>query len=511
MIPETPLLRTERISKSYDAIRALRDVSFELCPGEVHALVGENGAGKSTLIKIISGATQADSGEIFLHGQLLENHSTRTSSALGIAAIYQQPALFPALSVAENIALGLEEKSLWSRVNWRTRHARAHHLLSRVGASVDPNAEAAALSMPEQQLVEIARAIGAQAKVLIMDEPTASLSERETANLYEVIQQLRAQGVGIIYISHRLEELIKLADRVTVLRDGEVIETRKMVGTTREQLIRLMVGRELSAVFPKRDRYAGEVVLELSNVSCESTRVSGVNLTLRRGEIVGLAGLVGAGRTELARTIFGLTPADSGVIRVAGKKVRFGNPADAVACGIAYVPEDRRRHGVIPELPVSSNVTLAILDRLSRRLSLDYAEETRIATEYVGRLRIKIASLQSPVASLSGGNQQKVALSRWLAANPSVLILDEPTQGVDVAAKAEIHALIADLATRGMAVLMISSELQEIIGMSDRIVVMHAGTIVGVLERAHATQEAILSMALGHRTTSDRALRGHEA
>jgi rhamnose transport system ATP-binding protein len=511
MVAETPLLRTERISKSYDAIRALRDVSFELRAGEVHALIGENGAGKSTLIKIITGATQADSGQIFLQGQLLENHSTRAASALGIAAIYQQPALFPALSVAENIALGLEEKSLWSRVNWRTRNAHAHHLLSRVGASIDPNAEAAALSMPEQQLVEIARAIGAQAKILIMDEPTASLSERETANLYDVIQQLRKQGVGIIYISHRLEELTKLADRVTVLRDGEVIETRTMAGTTREQLIRIMVGRELSAVFPKRDPHAREVVLELNNVCCGAVGVSGVNLTLRRGEIVGLAGLVGAGRTELARTIFGLTPADSGVIRVAGKSVRIGSPADAIACGIAYVPEDRRRQGVIPELPVSSNVTLAILDRLSRRLCLDYAEETRVATEYVRNLRIKTASLRSPVASLSGGNQQKVALSRWLAAKPSVLILDEPTQGVDVGAKAEIYALIGNLATQGMAVLMISSELPEVIGMSDRIVVMHAGTVVGLLEGAQATQEAILSMALCPVTTSDQPRRGHEA
>jgi rhamnose transport system ATP-binding protein len=322
---------------------------------------------------------------------------------------------------------------------------------------------------------------------------------------------LRKQGVGIIYISHRLEELTKLADRVTVLRDGEVIETRTMAGTTREQLIRIMVGRELSAVFPKRDPHAREVVLELNNVCCGAVGVSGVNLTLRRGEIVGLAGLVGAGRTELARTIFGLTPADSGVIRVAGKSVRIGSPADAIACGIAYVPEDRRRQGVIPELPVSSNVTLAILDRLSRRLCLDYAEETRVATEYVRNLRIKTASLRSPVASLSGGNQQKVALSRWLAAKPSVLILDEPTQGVDVGAKAEIYALIGNLATQGMAVLMISSELPEVIGMSDRIVVMHAGTVVGLLEGAQATQEAILSMALCPVTTSDQPRRGHEA
>ena len=509
MTAETPLLRAERINKSYDGVRALRDVSFALRSGEVHALVGENGAGKSTLIKIIAGATQADSGRIYVQEHLLENHSTRAASALGIAAIYQQPALFPALSVAENIALGLEERSLWSRVDWHSRHTHARELLSRVGASIDPDAEAAGLSMPEQQLVEIAKAIGAQAKILIMDEPTASLSEREARNLYEVIEQLRNQGVGIIYISHRLEELTKLADRVTVLRDGEVVETRNMAGTTREQLIQLMVGRELSAVFPNRTSRTGEIVLELRNLCCAAAGVHEVNLSLRRGEIVGVAGLVGAGRTEMARTIFGLTPADSGEIRVAGRHVRIGSPADAIGCGIAYVPEDRRHHGVIPELPVSSNVTLAILDRLSGRLFLDYGKETQIATEYVRSLRIKTASLRSPVASLSGGNQQKVALSRWLATNPSVLILDEPTQGVDVGAKAEIHALIGDLAVQGMAVLMISSELPEIIGMSDRIVVMHAGTMVGTLNRAQATQEAILSMALGHESTDKQPQRGH--
>lgn len=511
MTPETPLLRAERIHKSYDGVRALRNVSFELRAGEVHALVGENGAGKSTLIKIITGATCADSGQIFFQGQLLENHSTRASSALGIAAIYQQPALFPALSVAENIALGLEEPSLWSRVDWKARRTLARQLLGRVGATIDADAEAATLSMPEQQLVEIARAIGAQAKLLIMDEPTASLSERETENLYQVIRQLRGQGVGIIYISHRLEELTKLADRVTVLRDGEVIETRPIPGTTREQLIQLMVGRELSAVFPKRATKAGEIAFEVRNLCCQATGIKDVSLSVRRGEILGLAGLVGAGRTKLARTVFGLHPLDSGEIRVAGHQVRIACPADAIGCGIAYVPEDRRRHGVIPELPVSSNVTLAILDRLSGRLSLDYAAETRVATEYVRRLRIKTASIHSLVASLSGGNQQKVALSRWLAANPAVLILDEPTQGVDVGAKSEIHRLIGELAGNGMAVLMISSELPEIIGMSDRIVVMHAGTVAGILDRAQATQEAILSLAMGHRIISERLPRGYQA
>src|SRR5690348_16165156 len=449
---DTPLVRADRISKSYEGVRALRDVSFELRAGEVHALVGENGAGKSTLIKTITGAIQADEGTIFVRDQPVHDHSPRRAKELGIAAIYQQPALFPALSVSENLALGLEEQSFWTRVNWPARRRRARKLLERVGANIAPEAEAGKLSMPEQQLVEIARAIGADARVLLMDEPTASLSDRETENLYGVIRQLRQQEVGIIYISHRLEELTKIADRVTVLRDGQVIETRSMAGVAREELIRLMVGRELATVFPKRATAPGDVALELRNLCCEAAGVRNANLTVRAGEIVGIAGLVGSGRTELARTIFGLTPADSGEIRLKGRPVQIGNAADAIACGLAYVPEDRRRHGVIPDLPISSNVTLAILSKLSRGGSIDFAEETRIASEYLRRLRIKASSLHASVGTLSGGNQQKVALSRWLAANPSVLILDEPTQGIDIGAKAEIHALIGDLAGQGMAV-----------------------------------------------------------
>lgn len=507
---DIPLLRADEISKSYDAVRALRDVSFDLRAGEVHALVGENGAGKSTLIKIITGATRPDHGKIFLRDRFLEDHSPRAARQLGIAAIYQQPALFPALSVAENIALGLEEQGFWSRVSWRARRQRARDLLERVGARIHPEAEAGALSMPEQQLVEIARALGADARVLIMDEPTASLSEREIKNLHHVIRQLREQGVGIIYISHRLEELTKIADRVTVLRDGQVIETRGMKGVTREELIQLMVGRELSAVFPKRAAIPGEIVLQLRNVGCESAGIRDVSLTVRGGEVVALAGLVGSGRTELARTIFGLTPSESGEIRVKGTSIRIAGPSDAIGYGIAYVPEDRRRHGIVPDLPISSNITLAILSRLSRRGALDFAEETRIAGEYLRRLRIKAPSLHSAVATLSGGNQQKVALSRWLATNPSVLILDEPTQGIDIGTKAEIHALIGHLAAQGMAVLMISSELPEVIGMSDRVAVMRAGKIAGVLERAEATQEAILNLALGDGTAKDSSPREHK-
>ena len=494
------LLRAADIEKSYAGVHALRSASFELRAGEVHALIGENGAGKSTLIKIITGAVEPDAGEIQLDESAITHNSPRVAKQLGIAAIYQQPALFPELSVAENIAIGLEESSVFGRVDWHGRRQRAADLLARVGARIDPDTEAGDLTMPQQQLVEIARALGANAKVLIMDEPTASLSEEDTQNLFAVIRQLRAEGVGVIYISHRLEELPLIADRVTVLRDGHTIGTREMSEVNREQLIQLMVGRELSAVFPKKKVEVGEVVLELRQLACSASGVHDVNLSVREGEIVGLAGLVGGGRTELARTIFGLTPADHGEVLLRGKQVNIRNAAHAIESGIAYVPEDRRRHGVILDLAISANITLASLDRFSRMGALDLSRERETAADYTRRLGIKTPTIFAPVATLSGGNQQKVALSRWLVTQPSVLILDEPTQGIDVGAKSEVHALMSELASQGVAILMISSELPEVLGMSDRIAVMYGGTIVATLNRSEATQEKILALALGHQT-----------
>jgi rhamnose transport system ATP-binding protein len=353
--------------------------------------------------------------------------------------------------------------------------------------------------MPEQQRVEIARALGAQAKVLIMDEPTASLSEEDTQNLFAVIRQLRAEGVGIIYISHRLEELPLIADRVTVLRDGQTIVTREMSEVDRPQLIQLMVGRELSAVFPKRNVACGDVVLELRRLGCSVSGIHDIDLSVHAGEIVGLAGLVGGGRTELARTIFGLTPADQGEILLRGEPVKIGSAARAIEFGIAYVPEDRRRHGVILDFAISANITLASLDKFSRAGTLDIRREQEVAAEYTRKLDIKTPTIFAPVATLSGGNQQKVALSRWLVTKPAVLILDEPTQGIDVGAKSEVHALMTELASQGVAILMISSELPEILGMSDRVAVMHGGTMVGALDRHQASQEKILAMALRQR------------
>jgi rhamnose transport system ATP-binding protein len=492
------LLRATDITKSYAGVQALRSASLELRAGEVHALIGENGAGKSTLIKIITGAVAANSGEVELNGQTITHNSPRLAKSLGIVAIYQQPALFPELTVAENIALGLEEAGLLGRVNWKRRRSHAAELLAQVGARIDPETIAADLTMPQQQLVEIARALGADAKVLILDEPTASLSEEDTQNLFGVIRQLRERGVGMIYISHRLEELPVIADRVTVLRDGRTIETRLMSEVNRQQLIQLMVGRELSAVFPKKEVALGEVILELRAVGCSSSGVHNVNLAVRAGEIVGLAGLVGAGRTELARGIFGLEPVDKGETLLRGEAVKIESPAQAIKLGIAYLPEDRRRHGVILEMQIGANITLASLDSLSRFGGLDFEREKEVAAEYTRRLGVKTPAIFVPVSTLSGGNQQKVALSRWLLTKPSVLILDEPTQGIDVGAKSEIHALMIELASQGVAILMISSELPEILGMSDRIAVMYGGTIFGILNRAEATQHKVLALALGH-------------
>ena len=495
---ETVLLRATEITKSYAGVLALKSASLELRAGEVHALIGENGAGKSTLIKIITGAIAANSGEVELNGQIITHNSPHLAKSLGIVAIYQQPALFPELTVAENISLGLEDSGLLGRVDWKQRRSRAAELLTQLGAKIDPEATAADLTMPQQQLVEIARALGADARVLILDEPTASLSEEDTQNLFGVIRQLRSQGVGMIYISHRLEELPVIADRVTVLRDGRSIETRLMSDVNRQQLIQLMVGRELSAVFPKKEVELGEVILELQQVGCSSSGINNVNLAVRAGEIVGLAGLVGAGRTELARGIFGLEPADKGEILLRGEPVKIERPAQAIKLGIAYLPEDRRRHGVILEMQIAANITLASLDRISRFGALDFAREKEVAAEYTRRLGVKTPAIFVPVSTLSGGNQQKVALSRWLLTKPSVLILDEPTQGIDVGAKSEIHALMTELAAQGVAILMISSELPEILGMSDRIAVMYGGTICGILNRAEATQHKVLALALGH-------------
>ena len=490
------LLEATDIAKAYAGVRALKGVSFDLRAGEVHALVGENGAGKSTLIKVITGAERPDAGTLRVGGREVPHMDPATSHALGIAAIYQQPALFPHLTVAENVALALEGGGFWRRVDWRKRRENAAALLARVGSAIDPMRTVDTLSMPEQQVVEIAKAIGANARIVVMDEPTASLTTREVEGLFQVIGRLREAEVGVIYISHRLEEIFAVADRITVLRDGLTVETRPVAGIERAELIRLMVGREISSVFPKETIEIGAPVLDVQGLTSLASGVRDVSLTVRQGEILGIAGLVGSGRTELARTLFGLTPADAGSIRVNGVEVRISSPADAIRAGIAYVPEDRRQHGVVLDMSIAANTSLASLSAVSERGLIDRGRERANAQEYVDRLRIKTPSVLADVGTLSGGNQQKVALARWLSTTPRLIILDEPTQGVDVGSKAEIHGLMQMLAARGLGIVMISSELPEILGMSDRIAVMHRGTVRGVLDRADATQPAILALAL---------------
>ncbi len=492
-----PLLQLDSIKKSFLAVRALKGISFSLQAGEVHALLGENGAGKSTLIKVITGAHQPDEGTISINGEIADKLTPSSARKLGIAAIYQQPALFPDLTVAENIALGLETPKGLRKVQWQERRARALELLKRIGAEIDPDTEIRELSMPQQQLVEIARSVGTGARILIMDEPTASLTHKEVHLLFAVIRELRKSGVGIIYISHRLEEIFTVADRVTVLRDGESVGTHSVGDINEAKLIQMMVGREVSAIYPAAENEPGAAVLSLQKLGCSASGIHDISFEVRAGEIFGLAGLVGAGRTELARILFGITPADAGEISLDGKTIHIRSPRDAISFGIGYVPEDRRRHGVILDMPVAANATMSIHSRLFPWSWLRFGDERDLAAGYIRDLAIKTYSPDSLVSTLSGGNQQKVALARWLAVGPKVLILDEPTQGVDVGAKSEIHKLIRRLASQGLAVIMISSDLPEILGMSTRIAVMRGGTITTILEGKNADAHNVMGAALG--------------
>jgi len=491
-----PLLELRRITKSYAGVHALRGVDFDLQPGEVHALLGENGAGKSTLIRVVTGAHQPDRGSIAIAGQRVTHLTPSAAQQLGVACIYQQPALFPDLTVAENIALRLEPSTGLRLVHWSARRERARSLLARIGASISPETEVRALSMPEQQLVEIACALGAGARIVIMDEPTASLTQKEQHLLFAVVRDLRASGVGVIYISHRLDEIFALADRVTVLRDGESVGTSPVGEINEAGLIRMMVGREVTQIYPPAETEPGDTVLSLKGVGSSACPVHDVTFDVRAGEVFGLAGLVGAGRTELARILFGLTPADRGEIRLNGQPVTLRSPQEAVAHGIAYVPEDRRRHGVVLEMPIAQNMSMAVHRRIFPGTWLRFGTERRHALDFIRDLAVKAYGPDAPGGSLSGGNQQKVSLARWLATKPKLLILDEPTQGVDVGAKSEIHKIVRRLAKQGLAVLLISSDLPEVLGMSDRIGIMRGGTMAAVLPGKADAQE-VMALALG--------------
>ncbi len=494
--PPEPIVELTGITKQFGAVQALRGVDFRLFPGEVHALVGENGAGKSTLVKILAGIYRPDAGVMKVGGEPIVFRSPTQAQALGIAVVQQEPMLFPDLDVAENVFMGRHPRDRFGRVDWKRMYREVDQLLASLGVPLSSHTPVQGLSVAEQQLVEIAKALSISARVLVLDEPTAALSSHEVEELFAIVKQLRERGVAILFVSHRLEEVFAIADRLTIFRDGTHIITAPVSEMTTEELIKHMVGREVSNLYPKGDAEIGEVVLEVRHLTRPGV-FDDVSFQLRRGQILGFAGLVGAGRTEVARVLFGIDRAESGEIWLKGKRVRIHSPQQAVDYGIAYVPEDRHLQGLVMEFSIASNVTLAILDRVSRLGLIDPRRERKIAGDYSSQLRVRSASVEQLVSALSGGNQQKVVLSKWLATNPSVLILDEPTRGIDVGAKAEVHRIISDLAASGLAIILISSELPEVLAMADEVMVLHEGHVTGTFPRSEATSERVMFAATG--------------
>jgi rhamnose transport system ATP-binding protein len=496
------VLALRHAAKSFGAVRALVDGSVELRAGEVHALLGENGAGKSTLVKILAGVHQPDSGTLEVAGRAVALHGPAAARAAGIAVIYQEPTLFPDLTVAENMFIGRQPLRSWRRVDRRAMHDGAAAIFKRLGVPLDPARIARGLSIADQQVVEIGKALSLDARVIVMDEPTAALSAAETGRLFDVIAALRAQGTAVLFISHRLEEVFEICERVTVMRDGSHVLTSPLAGLTAADLVRAMVGREL-AERPPADGAAvpGGPVLTVERLTREGV-FTDISLTVRAGEIVTLAGLVGSGRSEVARAVFGIDRYDAGSVTVRGQDLKRASPTSAMAAGIGFVPEDRRQQGLVMDMSVQQNVALASLGQLRKGGLVRASAERAMASDWAARLKIKYGRLTDPVAMLSGGNQQKVVLAKWLGREPRVLIVDEPTRGIDVATKAEVHHLLAGLAKSGVGVLMISSELPEVLGVSDRVLVMREGRLVAEFSRADASEEAIMSAAMGQQVAT---------
>ncbi|MYX35143.1 MULTISPECIES: sugar ABC transporter ATP-binding protein [unclassified Streptomyces] len=495
--PETtPVLALEGVSKSFGAVRALRGVSLRLHAGEAHALAGENGAGKSTLIKTLAGVHRPDTGTVLLDGRPVEFHGPGDARDAGVAVIYQEPTLFPDLSVAENIFVGRQPRRSLGRVDHKAVREAAADLFRRLGVDLDPEQPARGLSIADQQLVEIAKALSFDARVLIMDEPTAALTGSEVSRLFGVVKSLREQGAAVLFISHRLEEIFALCQRVTTLRDGAWIASEPLDGLTEDDLVRRMVGRDLDELYPKQDAEIGEVALSVRRLTREGV-FTDVSFEVRRGEIVGLAGLVGAGRSEVARAIFGVDRRDAGEVVVDGKPLRGGAPSLAMAAGIALVPEDRRAQGLVMDMSIERNIGLTGFAATTKGGLMSRRAERSRALDWAVRLQVKYARLADVVGTLSGGNQQKVVLAKWLATAPGVLIVDEPTRGIDVGTKAEVHRLLSRLAAEGVAVLMISSDLPEILGMADRVLVMHEGRLTAEIPRSEATEESVMAAATG--------------
>ena len=486
----------EHAEKSFGAVRALVDGDIALFPGEVHGLVGENGAGKSTLVKILAGVHRPDAGRLVLDGEDAIFDNAKQSQAAGIAIIFQEPTLFPDLSVAENIFVGVQPLKRFRRIDARRMRREAASVFQQLGVRIDPDRLARGLSIADQQLVEIAKALTANARVIVMDEPTAALTTTEVEQLFRIVETLRARGNAVLFVSHRLEEIFALCQRVTVMRDGRHVLTQPIEELTVQSVIRAMVGRDMSALFPKVPSEAGEVVLNVERLTREGV-FTDVSFEVRSGEIVALAGLVGAGRTEVARAIFGIDRWDAGTVEIDGRRLPPGSPTAAMGAGIGLVPEDRRQQGLVMDFSIERNVALASLGTVRRAGIIPRGAERRFARDWALRLQLKYSRLTNPVWTLSGGNQQKVVLAKWLARRPRLLIVDEPTRGIDVGTKAEVHRLLSELASQGVAVLMISSELPEVLGMADRIVVLFEGRITREFARAEADEDSIMSAATG--------------
>lgn len=491
--PTAPMLELTRVVKSFGAVVALRSGSLRLESGSIHALIGENGAGKSTLVKIIAGLYRRDAGEFRLEGEEVDFTSTAQSKAAGIAVIYQEPTLFPDLTVTENVFMGRQPVNRFGRIDRKAMRREVEALFQRLAVRIDPDRPAEGLSIADQQVIEIAKAVSLDAKVLIMDEPTAALSGVEVERLFAIARSLRDEGRALLFISHRFDEVFALCDTVTVMRDGAYIATTPIAETTVDDLVRQMVGRDVTELFPKQETVVGEPLLEVDGLS--SPLFHDISFSVRAGEIVGLAGLVGAGRSEVARAVFGVDGYDAGEVRLGGRALKKNDPTAAMRQGLALVPEDRRKQGLVLESSVARNVTLAIRNQLAKAGLITSGVENRAAQVWASRLEVKTNALSTIAATLSGGNQQKVVLGKWLATEPRVLIIDEPTRGIDVGTKAEVHRLLSELAGRGMGILMISSELPEVLGMADRVLVMREGRITAELDRADATSESVMFAA----------------